>query len=77
MPESNDTAPHTDYNQELVKQIAGICLALRKHADFFQNTEPENLSNEDFDRIAEELELLARSVDDLLDAASNGEENHD
>ncbi len=63
--------PRQVYDEGRVKQIAAICLALRKQADFFRNTEPENLANADFDRIAQELELLARSVDNLLDVSGD------
>lgn len=53
--------------EERLKLIANVCMTLRKRADFFLNTEPENLTIEDFDQIAEELEILARDVDNLLD----------
>ena len=53
--------------EDRLKSIANVCLVLRKRADFFLNTEPENLSTEDFDVIAAELEALARDVDNLLE----------
>ncbi len=53
--------------EERLKLIASVCLRLRKRADFFLNTEPENLTVVDFDLIADELERLARDVDNLLD----------
>lgn len=54
-------------DEQRIRDIAAICLALRKRADFFLNTEPENLSTEDLDMIAQELEELAQGVDGLLD----------
>lgn len=67
----NSTIPAADQpsklsEEERLKIVASVCLQLRKRADFFLNTEPENLTTEDFDRIANELELLAQDVDCLL-----------
>jgi hypothetical protein len=53
--------------KQCLKDIATICLALRQRADFFLHNEPENLSVEDFDRIAMEMEELARTIDNFVD----------
>ncbi len=48
-----------------LKEIMDVCLTLHKRADYFLNNEPENLTEEDFDAIAMELEEVARKVDGL------------
>jgi len=53
--------------KQCLKDIATVCLALRQCADFFLHNEPENLSVEDFDRIAMEMEELARFIDNFVD----------
>ena len=53
--------------RDRVKQIAEVCIALRKMADYLLNNEPENLTAEDFDRMAVDLEGVARTVDGFLD----------
>ncbi|MFW5837859.1 MAG: hypothetical protein ACOCVM_07600 [Desulfovibrionaceae bacterium] len=50
-----------------LKDIAAVCLALRQRADYFLHNEPENLSVEDFDNIAIEMEELARTIDNFVD----------
>lgn len=60
-------APKPMTEEERLKIIANVCMTLRKRADYFLNSEPENLTIEDFDKVAEELEILARDVDSLLD----------
>ncbi len=59
-------------DEHRIREIAGICLALRKRADFFLNTEPENLNTEDLDLVAQELEELAQRVDGLIEYADDG-----
>jgi hypothetical protein len=49
--------------REQLERIAEVCLSLHKMADYFLNNEPQNLRVEDFDRIALELEEIARMVD--------------
>lgn len=50
-----------------LKNIARICLTLRKRADYLMNNEPENLTMEDLDKMAMELEEMARLVDELIE----------
>ena len=64
IPDADQPASMSE--EQRLKIIANVCLQLRKRADFFLNTEPENLGTEDFDRIADELEQLAQEVDTLL-----------
>ena len=64
-------APKPMTEEERLKIIANVCMTLRKRADYFLNSEPENLSIDDFDKVAEELEILARDVDSLLDQPEN------
>jgi hypothetical protein len=59
-----DTSPKS---RSYLKDIAAVCLALRQRADFFLHNEPENLSVEDFDAIAVEMEELARTIDNFVD----------
>ncbi len=59
-------------DEHRIREIAAICLALRKRADFFLNTEPENLNTDDLDVVAQELEELAQRVDGLLECAGDG-----
>ncbi len=59
-------------DEQRIREIAAICLALRKRADFFLNTEPENLNTDDLDLVAQELESLAQRVDGLLECAGEG-----
>lgn len=54
-------------HQSRLKQIATVCLALRKRADYLLNNEPENLTVEDLDQMAMELEEMARLVDGLVE----------
>ena len=60
-----DEAMPTEQRTALYRQIAEICLTLRKRADFFLNNEPQNMTIEEFDRIAKELETVAVQVDSL------------
>lgn len=57
----------TKEKQSRLKQIATVCLTLRKRADYLLNNEPENLTLEDLDRMAMELEEMARLVDGLVE----------
>lgn len=59
--------PNAFENDSNLKQIAQVCIGLRKLANFFQDNDPEHLSREDFDQVAEELEELAAVVDDFLE----------
>jgi hypothetical protein len=64
----------TNDRQARLKQIATVCLTLRKRADYLLNNEPENLTLEDLDRMAVELEEMARLVDGLVEEAGETEE---
>jgi len=57
----------TKDKQARLKQIATVCLTLRKRADYLLNNEPENLTVEDLDRMAMELEEMAILVDGLVE----------
>ncbi len=59
--------PNAFENDSNLKRIAQVCIGLRKLANFFQDNDPENLSREDFDQVAGELEELAAVVDDFLE----------
>lgn len=50
-----------------LEKIAQVCLSLHKLADYFLNNEPGNLRLEDFDRLALEIEEIARVVDSFSD----------
>lgn len=64
----------TQDRQSRLKQIATICLTLRKRADYLLNNEPENLNLEDLDRMAVELEEMARLVDGLVEEEESSNE---
>lgn len=65
----------TREKQSRLKQVATICLALRKRADYLLNNEPENLTVEDLDQMAQELEEMARLVDELVEEEESTSEN--
>lgn len=56
-----------DERRRQLDKIAQVCLSLHKLADFFLNNEPGNLRIEDFDRIALDIEEIARVVDSFCD----------
>lgn len=56
-----------------LEKIAQICLSLHKLADYFLNNEPANLRVDDFDRLAVEIEQIARVVDSFCDELAREE----
>lgn len=56
-----------------LEKIAQVCLSLHKLADYFLNNEPTNLRVEDFDRLALEIEEIARVVDSFCDELAREE----
>jgi hypothetical protein len=65
----------TREKQSRLKQVATICLSLRKRADYLLNNEPENLTVEDLDQMAQELEEMARLVDELVEEEESTSKN--
>ena len=59
--------------RQQLEKIAQVCLSLHKLADFFLNNEPVNLRVEDFDRLALEIEEIARVVDSFADELAREE----
>jgi hypothetical protein len=56
-----------EHRHQQLEKIAQVCLSLHKMADYFLNNEPCNLRVEDFDRLALEIEEIARVVDSFCD----------
>jgi len=59
--------------RQQLEKIAQVCLSLHKLADYFLNNEPGNLRVEDFDRLALEIEEVARVVDSFCDQLAREE----
>lgn len=64
-----------DERRRQLDKIARVCLSLHKLADFFLNNEPANLRVEEFDRIALDIEEIARVVDSFCDELAREGEN--
>lgn len=62
-----------EHHRQQLEKIAQVCLSLHKLADYFLNNEPANLRVEDFDRLAVEIEEIARVMDSFADELARGE----
>ncbi len=67
VPPLQENRTTMDDTNDTLKQIAQVCIGLRKLANYFQDNDPEHLSREDFDEVAAELEKLAAVVDNFLE----------